>query len=183
MKRAWLLIAVVVAVGFGAGSWWVLRRDDDCRRLVRTMCAGSPETCRDLETAFARSGVNAAWCREFSASLPSWPGVPMEKLVSVSTLLRDIDLDLQQGRSPVPRMDKLRATGPIACLELLRSFTRADEGAQKKRIVHQLLIDLRGQDLGPDAAPWLKWCEDVFDQYITKDLPLPASRGRGDPSP
>jgi hypothetical protein len=163
VKRAWLLVAVVVAVGFGAGSWWYLRRDDDCRRFARTLCAESPENCRDLEIAFARAGVSAAWCRETSASLQSRPRMPAE-LAShdVVTLLRDIDLDLQQGRSPVPRMDRLRAIGPSACLELLRSFTRADEGAQKKRVVHQLLIDLRGQDLGPDAAPWLKWCEDVF---------------------
>jgi hypothetical protein len=165
MKRVWLPIVALVAAGAGAALWWYVARDD-CRQLARTLCAESPAHCRDLEIAFARGGNSAGWCRETNESLQSMARVPAGKAApnDVRILLRALDLDLQQGRSPVPRMDKLRAAGPAACVELLRSFGRADESAQKKRIVHQLLIDLRGQDLGPDAAAWWRWCEDAFKQ-------------------
>lgn len=161
MKRALLIAAVLLGV-LAVASWWFLRRDD-CRQLARTLCADSPVHCRDLETVFARGGNSAAWCRETNESLQSMARAPAAKPApdDMRILLRALDLDLQQGRSPVPRIDRLRAVGPTACVELLRSFGRADESAQKKRIVRQLLIDLRGQDLGPDPAPWWRWCEDV----------------------
>jgi len=108
-------------------------------------------------------GAGIAWWRLFDPRRKTIVAEKARREASEAAQagLLGLDSDLARGMSPIARMDKLRALGPPACEALLLRFESPGVEAQKKRIYHQLLIDLRGQDLGADAAAWRKWCAEV----------------------
>jgi hypothetical protein len=152
------------------------------------MCADSGVACRELAQA-REKGLSEDRCREGRATLQEIMKVPVqiseprireafakaigaEKMyeagMNAGPLISTLRSDLRSGlRSPVAVMDRLRAIGPPACTELIVWFQRRDLDPQMKRILHQLLVELRGGDLGADAAPWWPWCHDVFKQNLS----------------
>jgi len=180
MRAVRIAIVPVVAAGAGVFAWRRLH-GDPCRRFADRVCAAVPGTCGDAKFVFDGGGVSADRCREgnrlLDAAETKPPGlrVPLttaafaetigaEEILraqqDASMLLMDIDFSVDQGHAPDDLIKRLKALGTPACSALVGRLGANDP--KRKELAHQVLVELRGQDLGADAAAWQGWCRESF---------------------
>jgi hypothetical protein len=82
-------------------------------------------------------------------------------------VLSFIKLDLEKRRSPDEDIKQVLAIGPLACTAVLGRYREANI-RELKAILHQLLVDLRGQDLGANPDAWQDWCNTVVREPPSK---------------
>jgi hypothetical protein len=182
MKRVWIAIVVVVAVGAGVFAARWMRRGAECQRFADRICATVPASCSDVKVAFEGDRFSAATCREGNQLLDKADAQPEGLRMALTSaafaetigaedlfranretmmMLMDVDLALDQGRAPPEDLIKrIRGLGPPACNILIGRLSAPDP--KRRDVAHSLLVDVRGQDLGTDAASWQGWCRDVF---------------------
>ena len=180
MKTVRVIVVAALAAGAGVLIWY-LKRGGECRRFADKICAVAPGSCGDVKMVFEAGGVSAVRCREGNHLIEHIDQQPPGLQVALATaafsetvgaeemfhathdammLLLDIDFQIEQGRAPDDLIARLRALGPPACSALI---ARLGSTVPKQRdFAHKVLVDLRGQDLGADAAAWRPWCNGVF---------------------
>ena len=180
MKAVRIAIVAVVVAGAGVFVWWRLR-GDACRRFAERVCAAVPGSCGDAKFVLDGGGVSADRCREGNRLLDSAETQPQGLRVALTTaafaetigaeeilraqrdatmLLMDIDFTVDQGRAPDDLITRLKALGTPACSALIGRLGSNDP--KRRELARRMLVDLRGQDLGPDAAAWQGWCKAAF---------------------
>src|SRR5262249_31450529 len=144
------------------------------------VCANSHGSCSDVKLVLESGRISAAQCKEGNHLLEHIDTQPPGLRVALTAaafseaigaetmqhathdammLLMDIDFQIQQGRSRDALTKRVRALGPPACSALIGRLGAPDP--KRSDLAHKLLVDLRGQDLGADAAAWRPWCNDV----------------------
>jgi hypothetical protein len=96
----------------------------------------------------------------------------LEPTRDATRLLSGIDFELKRRRSPDAYVDELRAVGPLACLTLVDRYRTAT--GRLRRIVHQLLVDLQGGDLGARPDAWQEWCGGIVLGSVDLTSPGPS---------
>jgi hypothetical protein len=184
-RGVWLAVSVVVLAA--AVTVFVFVRPSgggDCRQFADKVCAIVPASCGDAKFVIEAHAVSADRCREGKHLLegieaqpermrPALASAAFAEAIGAETvfsathdammLLMDIDFTVDQGKSPDDLIKRLHGLGPPACSVLIaRLGSLGSKDPKRRDLAHQVLVDLRGQDLGADGAAWQGWCREVF---------------------
>jgi hypothetical protein len=91
-------------------------------------------------------------------------------MIGAGILLRDwkvaravnrIDADVRNGRSTVTDIESVMRRGSLACRPVLDALANPGLQRETQFILHSLLVQMRGVDLGPEPGAWDAWCTEV----------------------
>jgi len=88
------------------------------------------------------------------SGLPSWLTADGAE---VAALLNGVVADAKADRAP-SGVDRILARGPSACGQIVERLSYRSLGTNERRALHDILVALRGSDLGDDPRVWRKWC-------------------------
>ena len=181
MKAVRLIVVAAVVAGVGLFVWWSFRAYE-CKKLEDRLCAFVADSCDKVKTSFKYLKPTREACRRGNEGMDGIAGVPVDlqvimvtKILSevfgmqkmdqafhdASMLMNGIAFDLKKHRSPDGDIEKLIAIGPTACMVVLQRLREDKDGDEMGSILREVLIGLRGKDLGDPFKPWQDWCHEV----------------------
>ncbi|HMF44630.1 MAG TPA: hypothetical protein VKQ32_28340 [Polyangia bacterium] len=192
----WVRRAVVVLVVGGAGVfvWWSMQAYA-CKKLEDRLCAFAADSCDNVRKAFKFGKPTPAACRRGNQAMDGIAGVDTDLQVIMVTklfselfgmqkmneaqhdammLMSGIAFDLEKHRSPDADKKKLIAIGPTACMAVLYRLRDGKDSDEMQAILWEVLVGLRGKDLGDDGQPWQDWCNEVIKANRTDAVTSPA---------
>jgi uncharacterized protein len=159
----------------------------DCKAVADALCRLSPEGCDNVRIAFAHGRIEPDGCRRAHEVTDGMQGLPLSMQATMATdaftevfggqktrkadhdtllYLGAVEFDVKKGRSPDENIKHVLAAGPAACAPVLTRYREARVPAMKG-ILHQILVYLRGEDLGAGPDAWQPWCTDVIRQSFS----------------
>jgi len=177
----WAIVAVIV-VGGGVFVWWSMRAYA-CKKLEDRLCAFAAESCDNVKKAFKFGKPTPEACRRGNDAMDGIAGVDKDLQVIMVTklfsevfgmqkmdqslhdammLMSGIAFDLEKHRSPSEDKKKLIGIGPTACMAVLQRLRDGKDSDQMQAILWEVLVGLRGKDLGDDGQVWQNWCNEVI---------------------
>src|SRR5262245_51926036 len=176
------VVTACVVVAAGVFVWWSYR-SHPCKKLEDRLCAFSPGSCNHIKTAFKYGKPTPEACRKGNVGMDGIVGVDMSMQATMvrmmfselfgmkkldatihdsMLLMNDIALDLKRHRSPDANIKKFVALGPTACGTVLTRLRDGKDSEEMVAILWDLLLRLRGKDLGDEPGPWQDWCSGVL---------------------
>jgi hypothetical protein len=86
------------------------------------------------------------------------PGMRVENAKEIAAILDRVEADAEAGR-PIQGVDRLVAHGARPCRALVFRLESDATTPKARRALRDILVQIKGSDLGETPAPWRAWCE------------------------
>jgi hypothetical protein len=89
-----------------------------------------------------------------------WMEARSAKAHEISAILDRVQSDAEADR-PIQGLDRLVAEGTRPCRALVFRLESEKTTPKARRALHDILVQIKGSDLGEAPAPWRAWCESI----------------------
>jgi hypothetical protein len=92
-----------------------------------------------------------------------WSEARSEERREIAAILDRVEADAEAGR-PAQGVDGLVARGTRPCRSLVYRLESEETRPKARRALHDILVRIKGSDLGEAPAPWRAWCESTGER-------------------